>query len=333
MARRAATRAAAGKKGFGSMLKRKQQSASDISQPRAPIRKGNVGSARSVPGQIDRPPYAFSGDPGPMPSRWEVHDPPEADRMRASGRLAATVLENLGGSVDHGSCTDDIDASVHGTIIANNAYPSPLNYAHFPKSVCTSVNEVVCHGIPDDSELCNGDLVNVDVTNYLEGYHGDTSRMLAVGGWNALSTVSQELVAVTKEALERAIAACGPGVQFKRIAEEIEDVAKANSMRVVRDYTGHGVGQVFHAQPVVLHHRELGKGNEKMRIGQTFTVEPILSLGSSKSSTWPDRWTCVTNDHSWTAQWEHTILITENGAEVLTRRQSELKAANMNDCG
>lgn len=321
------------KKGFGSLLKRSQKSASRKGQERPPVRKGAVGRGRSVPGSVQKPPYADSGNPGPMPRRWEVHDESGREKMRSSCALAASVLHEVGGELDAGSCTDDIDATVHAAIVDGNAYPSPLNYAGFPKSVCTSVNEVVCHGIPDDCELWHGDIINVDVTNYLHGYHGDTSRMLAVGGWPALSTQAQELVSATKDALEQAIAVCGPGVQFKQIADRVESVARANSMRVVRDYTGHGVGQVFHAEPVVLHHRELGKGNEKMRIGQTFTIEPIFSLGSSKSRTWSDNWTCVTTDESWTAQWEHTILITEDGVEVLTRRQSELNATDLVDCG
>lgn len=233
--------------------------------------------------------------------------------MRAAGRLAAQVLEYAAGLAKAGTTTDAIDKAVHQMILDNNAYPSPLNYGKFPKSVCTSINECICHGIPDDRLLQSGDIMNIDVTVYLDGYHGDTSRMVYVGD---VSPEAQRLCEVTRSALEAAIKVCGPGVPFKEIGAAIEDVAKKNKLGVVKDFVGHGVGRVFHASPHVLHY----KNNEPdvMQVGQTFTIEPMLSLGSTKVRMWKDKWTATTMDYSLSAQYEHTLLITKNGVEILT---------------
>lgn len=235
--------------------------------------------------------------------------------MRSSGRLAAQVLEYAGTLVKPGITTDEIDEAVHQMIIDNGAYPSPLGYGGFPKSVCTSVNECICHGIPDSRALEDGDIINIDVTVYLNGYHGDTSKTFFCGDVDA---EARQLVEVTKECLYKAIAICAPGVEFKKIGKTIHDHADKYRFGVVRQFVGHGVGQVFHADPVILHYRNNDAGH--MVFGQTFTIEPMLTMGSINPIMWDDDWTVVTADGSLSAQFEHTLLITEGGAEILTQR-------------
>lgn len=235
--------------------------------------------------------------------------------MRAAGRLAAQVLEHAGSLVRPGITTDEIDRAVHRMTIENNAYPSPLNYGRFPKSVCTSVNECVCHGIPDDRPLQDGDIVNIDVTVYLDGHHGDTSRMFYVGN---VSPAARHLCEVTKEALDAAIRQCGPGVPYKVIGQTIHDIADKHKLGVVRDFVGHGVGRAFHSAPAIFHYRNNGEPG-KMVVGQTFTIEPMIVQGSTRVKMWKDDWTAVTSDGSLAAQYEHTLLITPNGVEVLTQ--------------
>ncbi|CAN0883835.1 Methionine aminopeptidase 1D, chloroplastic/mitochondrial [Linum grandiflorum] len=210
--------------------------------------------------------------------------------------------------------TDEIDDAVHQMIIENGAYPSPLGYGGFPKSVCTSVNECICHGIPDSRELEDGDIINIDVTVYLDGYHGDTSATYFCGN---VGDNARNLVQVTKECLDKAIAICAPGVELKKIGKAIHDHADKHRYGVVRTFVGHGVGQVFHADPVVLHYRNREGG--RMQLNQTFTIEPMLTMGSINPVMWDDDWTVVTEDGSLSAQFEHTILITEGGAEILTQ--------------
>eukprot|EP00268_Persea_americana_P050467 TRINITY_DN5488_c1_g1_i4.p1 TRINITY_DN5488_c1_g1~~TRINITY_DN5488_c1_g1_i4.p1 ORF type:complete len:236 (+),score=47.83 TRINITY_DN5488_c1_g1_i4:600-1307(+) len=234
--------------------------------------------------------------------------------MRASGRLAAQVLEYAGTLVNPGIKTDDIDKAVHQMIIDNGAYPSPLGYGGFPKSVCTSVNECICHGIPDSRALEDGDIINIDVTVYLKGYHGDTSATFFCGN---VDEEAKTLVEVTRECLYKAISICAPGVEFKRIGKTIHDHADKFCYGVVRQFVGHGVGQVFHADPVILHYRNNDGG--RMLLGQTFTIEPMLTIGSIDAIMWADNWTVVTEDKSLSAQFEHTLLITETGAEILTQ--------------
>ncbi|KIZ06250.1 methionyl aminopeptidase [Monoraphidium neglectum] len=209
--------------------------------------------------------------------------------MRASCKLAAQVLQHAGSLVRPGVTTDEIDAAVHAMVIAAGAYPSPLNYGKFPKSVCTSVNECLCHGIPDSRPLKDGDIINIDVTVYLNGYHGDTSAMFYI---------------------------CGPDVPVRKIGEAVQEVAKRHKFQVSKDFIGHGVGKVFHARPHVQHVRNLDM--DKMQLNSTFTIEPILVEGSPKMVEWKDNWTVVTADGGLAAQMEHTLLITPNGAEVLT---------------
>uniref|UniRef100_A0A453PNF1 Methionine aminopeptidase n=1 Tax=Aegilops tauschii subsp. strangulata TaxID=200361 RepID=A0A453PNF1_AEGTS len=213
-----------------------------------------------------------------------------------------------------GITTDEIDKAVHQMIIDNGAYPSPLGYCGFPKSVCTSVNECICHGIPDSRPLEDGDIINIDVTVYLNGYHGDTSATFLCGD---VDDEAKKLVQVTKESLDKAISICAPGVEINRIGRTIQDHADKFKYGVVQQFVGHGVGKVFHAEPAVLHFRNNEKG--RMILNQTFTIEPMLTIGSTNSTIWSDDWTAVTEDGSLSAQFEHTLLITEDGVEILTQ--------------
>ncbi|KAK5784837.1 methionine aminopeptidase 1D, chloroplastic/mitochondrial [Gossypium arboreum] len=278
------------------------------------LRPGKLSPRRPVPNHIKRPPYVKTRMAPGIASGPEVHDLKGIEHMRASGRLAAQVLNYAGTLVKPGITTDEIDEAVHQMIIDNGAYPSPLGYGGFPKSVCTSVNECICHGIPDSRPLEDGDIINIDVTVYLNGYHGDTSATFFCGD---VSEKARNLVKVTKESLDKAISICAPGVEFKKIGKTIHDHADKFGYGVVRQFVGHGVGRVFHADPVVLHFRNNDGG--RMVLNQTFTIEPMLTIGSINPVMWDDDWTVVTEDGSLSAQFEHTILITEDGAEILTQ--------------
>ncbi|KAF8023148.1 hypothetical protein BT93_F0596 [Corymbia citriodora subsp. variegata] len=218
------------------------------------LRPGKISPCRPVPNHILRPPYVGSRQPPGIASGPEVHDEKGIECMRASGKLAAQVLEFAGTLVKPGISTDEIDQAVHQMIIDNGAYPSPLGYGGFPKSVCTSLNECICHGIPDSRELEDGDIINIDVTVYLNGYHGDTSATFFCG---EVDEEAKTLVQVTKECLYKAISVCAPGVEFKKIGRTINDHADKYRYGVVRQFVGHGVGRVFHADPVVLHFSKL----------------------------------------------------------------------------
>ncbi|XP_047341168.1 methionine aminopeptidase 1D, chloroplastic/mitochondrial [Impatiens glandulifera] len=279
-----------------------------------PLKQGKVSPCRPVPDHIPRPPYVKSRKPPGIASGPEVHDEKGIQLMRASGRLAAQVLEFAGTLVKPGITTDEIDQAVHQMIIDNGAYPSPLGYGGFPKSVCTSVNECICHGIPDSRALEDGDIINIDVTTYLNGYHGDTSATFFCGDVNDEAIA---LVQVTKESLNKAISICAPGVEFNKIGKTIQSIADEHRYGVVQQFVGHGVGRVFHADPVILHYRNNGRG--RMLLNQTFTIEPMLTIGSIEPVMWDDNWTVVTKDGSLSAQFEHTILITKDGAEILTQ--------------
>nr|KJB43651.1 hypothetical protein B456_007G211700 [Gossypium raimondii] len=217
---------------------------------RKSLRPGKLSPRRPVPNHIKRPPYVKTRMAPGIASGPEVHDLKGIEHMRASGRLAAQVLNYAGTLVKPGITTDEIDEVVHQMIIDNGAYPSPLGYGGFPKSVCTSVNECICHGIPDSRPLQDGDIINIDVTVYLNGYHGDTSATFFCGD---VSEEARNLVKVTKESLDKAISICAPGVEFKKIGKTIHDHADKFGYGVVRQFVGHGVGRVFHADPVVLH--------------------------------------------------------------------------------
>ncbi|KAK9713516.1 hypothetical protein RND81_06G032400 [Saponaria officinalis] len=278
------------------------------------LRPGKLSPRRPVPSHIQLPPYVNTRAPPGIASGPEVHDEIGIECMRASGRLAAQVLIYAGTLVKPGVKTDEIDEAVHQMIIDNGGYPSPLGYGGFPKSVCTSVNECICHGIPDSRPLEDGDIINIDVTVYLNGYHGDTSATFFCG---EVTDEAKKLVQVTKECLDKAIAICGPGVEYKKIGKTIHDHADKYRYGVVRQFVGHGVGRVFHADPVIQHFRNNDGG--QMILNQTFTIEPMLTIGSCKPLMWDDDWTVVTEDGSLSAQFEHTILITQDGAEILTK--------------
>lgn len=243
----------------------------------------------------------------------QIHDQTGIEKMRAAGRLAAQVRDYAGTLVKAGVTTDEIDKAVHKMIIDAGAYPSPLNYGGFPKSVCTSVNECICHGIPDSRPLQDGDIVNIDVTVYLDGYHGDTSRMFYVGN---VSPKARQLCEVTKQALDAAIAQCSPGARFNTIGAAIQKVADQHKYGICKGFVGHGVGTTFHAYPHILHY----KNNEPglMLPGMTFTIEPMLTEGNPREKMWNDGWTAVTADGGLSAQFEHTLLITDSGVEILT---------------
>jgi methionyl aminopeptidase len=244
-----------------------------------------------------------------------VKTPEEQDKMRLAGRLAAQVLDMIEEHVTPGVSTDELDKICHDYIVGElHSVPANLNYRGFPKTICTSVNHVVCHGIPGDKRLKSGDIVNIDVTVIRDGFHGDTSRMYAVGKPPVLA---QRLVNACFEAMWRGIRTVKPGARLGDIGYAIQTFAESQNFSVVREYCGHGIGRVYHEDPQVLHYGRPGTGVELVP-GMTFTIEPMINAGKRDVRLLPDGWTVVTKDHSLSAQWEHTILVTEHGHEVLT---------------
>jgi len=279
----------------------------------APIRPGRLSPTRTVPADIVRPDYAETGDPG----TWiePLVRPPEViEALRRASRAAAEVLAVVGAAVRPGVTTDSLDALAHAECIARGGYPSPLNYNGFPKSLCTSVNEVICHGIPDDRALVEGDIVNLDVTVYLDGVHGDTNATFLVG---EVDEESRRLVQVTYECLLEGIAAVRTGRPISDIGAAIEAHAHAGGYGVVRAFVGHGVARRFHGPPQVPHHYD-PSATTIMQPGMTFTIEPMITLGTWRHLMWDDDWTAVTADKRRTAQFEHTLLVADDGAEILT---------------
>ncbi len=280
---------------------------------RPPVEPGIFGDHREVPASIERPPYLANGGvptPGPQP----CHTGSELERLRHACQIAAEVLAETGAAVAPGVTTDELDAIAHDAYLRRGAYPSTLGYRGYRKSVCTSVNEVVCHGIPDDRALRPGDIVNVDVTAYIGGMHGDTSATFAVG---ELDGPTQSLVDLTREALHLGIAAVGPDRDLQVVAEAIQPFAFAHGLGVVRDYGGHGIGATFHAPPHVNHSIRPAQPVPLVP-GLTFTIEPMLTAGTDSHHQWPDGWTVVTDDLLPSAQFEHTVIVTESGVEILT---------------
>ncbi len=244
-----------------------------------------------------------------------IKTPEEQDKMRVAGRLAAEVLDMIGEHVVPGVTTGELDAICHRYITeVQQAIPAPLNYRGFPKSICTSVNHVVCHGIPGDRVLKNGDAVNIDVTVIKDGFHGDTSRMFFVG---KPSVQAERLAKVAFDAMWLGIEELAPGKHLGDVGAAIQQHVEAQRFSVVREYCGHGIGRVFHEDPQVLHYGKRGTGME-LKAGMTMTVEPMVNAGKRQVRLLPDGWTVVTRDHKLSAQWEHTILITDDGYEVLT---------------
>lgn len=249
-----------------------------------------------------------------------IKTPEETEKMRRVCRLAAQVLEMIEPRVRAGTTTDELDRICHDYIVnEQQAIPAPLNYRGYPKSICTSINHVVCHGIPGERRLQNGDIVNIDVTVLKDGYHGDTSRMFFVG---KPVPRARRLVEVCYECLRIGIGRVRPGVALGEIGAAIQDYASANRCSVVQEYCGHGIGREFHEEPQVLHYRTADPG-PRLEPGMTFTIEPMINLGKRHVRLLPDRWTVITCDRSLSAQWEHTVLVTNGGCEVLTRRAEE----------
>jgi methionyl aminopeptidase len=244
-----------------------------------------------------------------------IKTPDEIEKMRVAGRLAADVLRMIEPHVQVGVTTDELDRLCHEYIVnEQQAIPAPLNYKGFPRSICTSVNHQVCHGIPSDKRLKKGDIVNIDITVIKDGYHGDTSRMFYVGEPPILA---RRLTETAYECMMRGIAEVRPGTRLGDIGYVIQQHAEANNFSVVREYCGHGIGQRFHEDPQVLHYGRRGTGVELVP-GMTFTIEPMINAGRKEVKLLKDNWTVVTSDHSLSAQWEHTILVTDTGHEILT---------------
>jgi len=275
---------------------------------------GRISSALPIPTSIPRPEYV--GRPGPREYTGnDIYSPEQVELIRESGRIAAQAIEAVGAAIRPGVTTDDLDRIAHEFIVGHDAYPSTVGYRGYPKSVCTSINEVVCHGIPDDTVLVDGDIINLDITAYKNGVHGDLNKTFVVG------TGSEDAVALverTQEALARGIKAVAPGRQINVIGRAIESYAKRFGYGVVRDFTGHGVGTAFHSGLVVPHYDAAPAFNTVMEVGMVFTIEPMLTLGTIEWDQWADDWTITTKDKSLTAQFEHTLVVTERGADILT---------------
>ena len=253
-----------------------------------------------------------------------IKTPDEIEKMRVAGRLAAEVLEMIGEHVKPGVSTDELDRICHDYIVnEQQAIPAPLNYRGFPKSICTSVNHQVCHGIPGNKILKGGDIVNIDITVIKDGFHGDTSKMFFVG---KPSVLSQRLVDITQKAMWKGIELVRPGIHLGDIGHAIQKFVESNGYSVVQEYCGHGIGRGFHEDPQVLHYGTPDTG-VTLQAGMTFTIEPMVNAGKRNVKLLPDGWTVVTKDRKPSAQWEHTLLVTADGYEVLTLRKEELQAA------
>ena len=278
-----------------------------------PVAAGTLSPTRTVPASIPRPEYVGKARPSSL-GEADVKSPEVIERMRVAGKIAGQALAEVGRHVAPGVTTDELDRIGHEFLLDHHAYPSTLGYKGFPKSLCTSVNEVICHGIPDDTVLRDGDIVNVDITAFIDGVHGDTDATYLVG---TVDEQSRLLVERTRHALDRAIRAVMPGRPLNVIGRVIESYAKRFGYGVVRDFTGHGIGAMFHSGLIVPHYDD-PELELVMEEGMTFTIEPMLTLGTIRWELWPDGWTVVTADRKRTAQFEHTLVVTADGADVLT---------------
>ena len=278
-----------------------------------PLLPGVLSPERQVPSSITRPPYVGKSAPDKF-SGSHIVDSETIEKMRIAGRLAALAMAEVAKAIEPGITTDALDKIGHEFLLDHGAYPSTLGYRGYPKSLCTSLNEVICHGIPDSTRLEDGDIINIDITAYIHGVHGDTDATYPVG---QIEPEAQLLIDRTKTALDRAIAAVAPGREINVIGRVIESYAARFGYGVVRDFTGHGIHSAFHSGLIIPHydsphHRDI------MESGMTFTIEPMLTLGSIDYEIWSDGWTVVTKDRSLTAQFEHTLVVTDSGAEILT---------------
>ncbi|MCJ1464316.1 Methionine aminopeptidase 1 [Pseudocyphellaria aurata] len=282
---------------------------------------------RPVPDSIALPDYAKDGNPKSerrFPGRHNITilDEKQQESMRKVCRLAREVLDIAARAIKPGVTTDFLDEVVHNACLERDSYPSPLNYVHFPKSVCTSPNEIICHGIPDQRVLLDGDILNLDVTLYHGGFHGDLNETYYVGPKALADADSVRVVETSRECLDQAIKIVKPGMAFRDPGGVIEKYAKSKNCSVIKTYCGHGINQLFHCAPNIPHYAK-NKQVGVAKPGMCFTIEPMISLGSYKDKTWPDDWTSATQDGSRTAQFEHTLLVTKDGVEVLTARQAD----------
>ena len=276
------------------------------------LRPGRVSPMRQVPAQIKRPEYV--GKKHPKIGEPNVKDAQTIEAMRVAGRIAALALAEVGKHVEPGVTTDELDRIGHEFLCDHGAYPSTLGYRGYPKSLCSSLNEVICHGIPDDTVVADGDIVNIDITAFIGGVHGDTNATFLAGD---VDEESRLLVERTHQATMRGIKAVVPGRALNVIGRVIESYARRFGYGVVRDFTGHGIGRTFHSGLIVPHFDD-PDADTMMEPGMTFTIEPMLTLGTIDYEVWPDGWTAVTKDHRRTAQFEHTVLVTDSGHEILT---------------
>jgi methionyl aminopeptidase len=280
---------------------------------RTALSPGTLSPTLPVPTWIARPEYVGKPTAKEGTEQW-VQEPEVIEKMRVAGRIAASALAEAGKAVAPGVTTDGLDRIAHEYMVDNGAYPSTLGYKGFPKSCCTSLNEVICHGIPDSTVVADGDIVNIDVTAYIDGVHGDTNATFLAGD---VSEEHRLLVERTREATMRAINAVKPGRALSVVGRVIESYANRFGYNVVRDFTGHGIGTTFHNGLVVLHYEQPAVATI-MQPGMTFTIEPMINLGALDYEIWKDGWTVVTRDRKWTAQFEHTLLVTDTGVEILT---------------
>ena len=280
---------------------------------RDPLVPGRLSPRRSVPASITRPEYVDRPAPAPFEGS-DVQSAETIEAMRIAGRIAADALVEIGRNVRPGVSTDELDRIGHEFLIDHGAYPSTLGYRGYPKSLCSSLNEVICHGIPDSTELVDGDICNIDITAFIGGVHGDTNATFLAGG---VREEARLLVERTHEATMRAIRAVRPGRPLSVVGRVIESYAKRFDYGVVRDFTGHGISTSFHSGLIVPHYDD-PRIDVELREGMTFTIEPMLTLGTYQHEMWDDGWTAVTRDRRWTAQFEHTIVVTSDGAEILT---------------
>ncbi len=296
------------------MAKRKRKSRLTLSPPpSAPVRPGLLSPMRTVPSRIALPDYAHTGRPSDRRSR-AVRTPEEIPKMRLAGQLAAEVLIEVGEAIAPGVTTDELDRVGHEAAIARDSYPSPLNYRGFPKSLCTSVNEVVCHGIPDSRKLEEGDIVNIDVTVFHDGVHGDTNCTFLVG---EVDPASRYLVEATYAATYAGIGAVRPGALVNHIGLAIERSVDQSRYGIVEEFIGHGIGDQFHTSLQIPHYYD-PRNDTVLLPGMTFTVEPMINVGSNRLDMWDDGWTVSTRDLQRSAQFEHTVLVTDDGFELLT---------------
>ncbi|MCL2422756.1 MAG: type I methionyl aminopeptidase [Micrococcales bacterium] len=292
----------------------------NVPHRRSTLVPGKISPRRPVPASIPHPEYVGRDAPTPYTGP-NVLDDETVERIRVASRLAAQALAEVGRHVEPGVTTDTLDAVGHEFLVDHGAYPSTLGYRGFPKSLCTSLNEVICHGIPDSTVIAEGDIVNIDITAYIDGVHGDTNATFLAGD---VAEEHRLLVERTRQALARAIKAVRPGRQINVIGRVIETYANRFGYGVVRDYTGHGVGPAFHTGLIIPHYDAAPAYDTVMEPGMVFTIEPMLDLGTPDWSIWDDDWTVVTADGRWSAQFEHTLLVTADGAEILTRCENEV---------